>query len=152
MFDAMTIRQHVDWEGEIFLSHLDLGRGNGDDGAPIAKNVFIIHLVCVNSLWKIPLGYYFSKGMSGEQIYSLISHCLQLLFDVNNKVASITCDRTIYNFSALSKLGCDFKGNKLVTHFNTPAHDINVFGPPHMFKLVRNDHDLNELRLSWKGY
>lgn len=138
----------IDWNGNKLYGYMDLGCGNTDGGAPIANEVFVIHLVCVNALWKIPLGYFFIKGITGEQIYSLTFQCLQLLSDVNIKVASITCDGTSSNFSSFVRFGCNLKDpNQLLTQFTTGSHHVNIFlDPSHMLKLVRNSlHDLKEL-------
>lgn len=139
MFDAMAIQQHIDWDGKKLYGYMDLGRGNTDDGAPVASEVFVIHLVCINVLWKIPLGYFFIKGISGEHINSLISQCLQLLSEVNIIVASITCDGTSSNFALFKQFGWNLKDpNRLQTLFTTGSHHVNVFmDPSHMLVSLK---------------
>lgn len=76
MFDRIAIRQHVDWDRKTLYEYIDLGCRNSDDGAPVASDVLVIHLVSINALWKIPL------EISGELIYFFLKWTSSCLYNV----------------------------------------------------------------------
>ena len=49
MLDEMSIRKQVYWDGKQFTCYVDLGNGvEDDDSAPVAKDVMVLMVVCVN--------------------------------------------------------------------------------------------------------
>lgn len=157
MFDINGHCQHIDWNGNKLYGYIDLGCRNTDDRTPITNEVFAIHLACVNVLWKIPVGYFFIKGITSKQIYPLAFQCLQLLSNINIKVysitydvASITFNVTSSNFSSFVRFRYNLKDlNQLLTQFTTGSHHVNIFlDSSHMLKLVRNS--LNDLDSDWR--
>ena len=68
MLDEMAIRRHVAWDGEKYRGFVDLGCGVDDnDSSPVAKDALVIMAVCINKLWKVPLGYFFIDGLTGQE-------------------------------------------------------------------------------------
>lgn len=55
-FDEMSIRKHVEFDGEKFVGYVDLGTGINNENLPIAKEAFVIMAVPLNGSWKIPVG------------------------------------------------------------------------------------------------
>ncbi|VEN47124.1 unnamed protein product [Callosobruchus maculatus] len=99
-------------------------------------------LVCVNSSWKIPVGYFFLNGLAGSEKAELVRKCLSFLHESGITVSSLTFDGAAVNFAMASHLGADFKDPKqLKTSFTHPVTGDDVFiflDPCHMIKLVRN--------------
>lgn len=85
---------------------MDRGWGNTDDGTPIANEVFDMCLVCVNALWKVRLGYFCNKGITGNQIYSLT---FALSIRCKHRVPLITCDGTPSHLSSYERFRCNLK-------------------------------------------
>lgn len=110
MFDCMAIRKHMEWDGKQFHGTVNVGSNLNDDSAPLASEALVFNLVCINSSWKIPVGYFFVSGLTGEQIGGLVKQCLSLLHDSGIKVASLTCDGTSANIAMANTLGCAING------------------------------------------
>ena len=53
MLDEMTIRRHVDWDGEKFRGYVDIGTGVVDDSLLEAKDALVFMVVCINGSWKV---------------------------------------------------------------------------------------------------
>ena len=52
----MSIRKHVEWDGQRYRGFVDLGTGiNDDDSVPEAMDALVFMAVSVNSSWKVPL-------------------------------------------------------------------------------------------------
>ncbi|GBM01114.1 DNA transposase THAP9 [Araneus ventricosus] len=144
IMDEMSIRQQAEFDGKEVHGLINLGFDETDDDSlPLAKEAFVLLLVCINSHWKLPIGYFLSNGLSSTQKQTLIKHCLSLLHQNNVNVVSLTFDGLSNNFSMAKQLGCNFDDvNSLKTCFPHPSdsnQEIAVFpDPPHMLNLVRN--------------
>ena len=64
--DEMSIRKHVEWDGNRMRGYVDLGTGIGDDLLPEATDALVFMVVCANASWKIPYGYFLMNGLTGE--------------------------------------------------------------------------------------
>jgi len=69
------------------------------------NSALVLMIVALNSNWKIPCGYFFIAGMSGEERANLIRQCLLKLHDVGVLVASVTRDGPTCNFAMTDELG-----------------------------------------------
>lgn len=76
--DEMAIRRHVEWDGKKFYGYADVGTKTSDDSFPIAKDAFVLMLVAINGRWKLPIGYFFVDGISGEQRCNLVQQAASL--------------------------------------------------------------------------
>lgn len=143
IFDEMFMRRQSQWDNsqKQFLGHVAVGEPKEYvNFSPLSKEVLLLMVSSINSDFKIPIGYFLSAGMGGDEKASIIDEALFKLKATGVKVASITCDGAHANISALKKLGAQY--NKEKPYFPNP-HDIeyNVYlflDPPHMLKLVRN--------------
>lgn len=142
VFDEMAIRKHVEWNGKRFLGYVDIGSGVENDSVPVATEALVLMLVSLNSNWKIPCGYFFITGMSGEERANVIKQCLLKLHDIGVTVASVTCDGPSCNFSMMDELGVSFDLPNMKSYFPHPADNsmrVNmILDACHMLKLVRN--------------
>ncbi|PIK44382.1 putative THAP domain-containing protein 9-like [Apostichopus japonicus] len=105
MLDEVAIRKHVEYAHGQFHGYVDIGSGNSDDSAPVAKDALVLMAVSVDQSWKIPLGYFLINGMSGEERANLINQCLQKLHDVGVRAVSLTCDGPSCHFAMMRHLG-----------------------------------------------
>lgn len=143
IFDEMFMRRQSQWNSaqKEFLGHVAVGEPKEyENFSPLSKEVLLLMISSINSDFKIPIGYFLSAGMSGDEKASIIDEALLRLKTTGVKVASITCDGAHANISALKKLGAQY--NKEKSYFLNP-HDIEYtvylfLDPPHMLKLVRN--------------
>lgn len=148
----------MEWDGKRFHGTINVGSNLNDDSAPLASEALVFHLVCINASWKIPVGYFFVSGLTGEQLSGLVKQCLSLLHDSGINVASLTCDGTSANIAMANSLGCAINHNSMVSYFPHPINNKPIYfflDPCHMLKLVRNalgdcrvltDSDGNEIK------
>lgn len=139
VFDEMAIRQHVEYDGLKYHGYVNFGNHIDNDAVGIAKEVLVFMVVAINEAWKIPVGYFLTKGCSSGQKACLVKNCLQLLEECGVLVISLTFDGTSTNFSMCKTLGCAWNGSNFNSKFTFNNRNIYVFpDPSHMIKLVRN--------------
>ena len=130
MLDEMAIRRHVAWDGEKYRGFVDLGCGvDDDDSSPVAKDALVIMAVCINKLWKVPLGCFFIDGLTGQERANLVRIAIERLSQVGAKVVSLTCDGPSCHFSMLSELGASLSIKNIIPYFPHPTksnEDIQV--------------------------
>ena len=64
--DEMSIRKHVEWDGNRMRGYVDFRTGIGDDSLPEATDALVFMVVWANASWKIPCGYFLVNGLTGE--------------------------------------------------------------------------------------
>ena len=142
MMDEMAIKKHVSWNGQKFTGYVDLGNGINDDSLPVAADALVFMVVSVDGSWKVPCGYFFVNGLSGEERANLVKVCIERLSDVGVKVISLTCDGPSCHFSMLSTLGASLHPSKMIPYFPHPQNKDEkiwvLLDVCHMLKLVRN--------------
>ena len=139
----MSIRKHLTWDGSKYRGFVDVGTGEvQDDSAPVAKEALVVMAVCVNSTWKVPLGYFLVNGLTGEERANVIKICIERLCETGVEVVSVTCDGPSCHFAMLSALGASLSPANLQACFPHPlkvGKSIYIFMDVcHMLKLVRN--------------
>lgn len=139
IIDEMSIRRHIEWDGKKFHGYVNYGIDTDDDQTAVAKEVFVIMAVCVNGKWKLPVGYFFVDGLTGDQKCTLVSHCVKLVTDTGAHVISLTFDGAPSNITMTNLLGCSSEINNVLPFFLNNGKKIVIFYDPcHMIKLVRN--------------
>jgi DNA transposase THAP9 len=142
MLDEMAIRKQIEFDGSKFVGFVDVGTEIEDDSSPVASEALVLMAVSLNDSWKIPLGYFFITGLTGEERANIIIQCLLKLNDVGVKVYSTTCDGPSCNFSMMNALGAKLDPYNLQAWFPHPADSSVKVGvildACHMLKLLRN--------------
>ncbi|KAI5744908.1 hypothetical protein M8J76_006466 [Diaphorina citri] len=141
MVDSMSIKQFVKWDGQKHVGYVNFGVDLDNDCVAPAKEALVFLLNCVNGSWKYPVAYFFTSGVSGEQLAGLVSRCLTLLHETGVTVCSLTFDGAASNVSMATHLGCSLKPESLKTYFSHPETGEKVYvflDACHMLKLVRN--------------
>uniref|UniRef100_A0A1Y1K320 THAP-type domain-containing protein n=4 Tax=Photinus pyralis TaxID=7054 RepID=A0A1Y1K320_PHOPY len=142
VFDEMSIRRKIEYDGLLYHGFLDMGANVDVDESTVAKEALVFMLVSINSNWKVPVGYFLTAGLGVDQKSSLIRTCLTLLQETGVNVISITFDGLSTNFSLMTNLGCQINTDlQLKPYFSHPVTKERVYvfpDPPNMLKLVRN--------------
>lgn len=110
MFDEMSIKKCIEWNGKEFVGYVDLGDGVCLTETEEAKEVLVLMVVALNASWKMPIGYYLINGLSAEIKKNILEEAVKRLQNINLNVISITCDGLTSNISVGTKLGCSFFG------------------------------------------
>lgn len=138
-FDEMAIRKAVEWNGKNYVGFVNCGNQLESDVLPVAKEVLVFMVTCLNGSWKLPVGYFLTNGVAAEQKASMVKMCIDLITECGLDVASVTFDGCPANFSMAKLLGCQLEGKVISPVFSHKGKKIVVFpDPSHMLKLVRN--------------
>lgn len=143
VLDEMSIRSQIMYKNNEFFGVVDLGTNlPKTDTTEKATSAFVLMAVAINSSWKIPLGYFLIKSLSGSERANILLKALELLHETNAKVTSVTFDGAPSNMRMCSVLGASFDVyGRFKPSFNNPYTNekILVFlDPCHLIKLVRN--------------
>ena len=142
MLDEISTRKHVEWVGDRALGYVDIGTGVVDGASQVASEALVFMAVCVHSNWKVPVGYFFVKGLNAEEKANLVTQCVSKLEDVGVTVVSLTCDGPTCHTAMLKRLGATIDPNNMRPEFAHPTKDGGVIraflDACHMIKLVRN--------------
>lgn len=65
--DEMSIRQHLQWDGKRTVGYVNVGHNLDTDSMPLAKDALVFMVTALNSSWKIPVGYFLTNGVNGDQ-------------------------------------------------------------------------------------
>ena len=143
MLDEMAIRKKIEWDakGQKMVGFVDLGTGVDDDSAPVATEALVFMVVCVNGSWKLPVGHFMIKSLTGEERANLVKECLVRLSDTGVTVTSLTCDGPSCHISMMKALGATIDANNLKTGFPNPTKPSEtiyaILDVCHMLKLAR---------------
>lgn len=151
VLDEMAIRKSLCWDPQTktYYGRVNVGTDCDMDSLEVANECLVLLLTCINGSWKLPVGYFFIRALSGEQKAVLVKICIHKCEEVGIKVVSLTCDGPSANFSMFSALGCDFNSNQVTfTYSNSIIHAF--IDPCHAIKLVRNA--FGELRVFYDIY
>lgn len=103
----------------------------------------MLMVLAINSDWKLPIAYFFTKSLNGNEKASIVLEASKRLHEINAKVISITCAKPTVNFSMIQFLGCKIKDvNNVVIWFKHPHVNYNVYvilDACHVLKLFRNN-------------
>ncbi|KAG8174446.1 hypothetical protein JTE90_027101 [Oedothorax gibbosus] len=83
IMDEMSIRQQVEFDGKEchgYVNHGNYDSNNDDDSLPLAKDAFVLLVVCINGHWKLPVGYFLTDGLNS---------CELTILSVPSKVSSV---------------------------------------------------------------
>lgn len=142
LMDEMSIRRQIEWTGTKFTGYVDIGTNIEGDVLPEAKEVLQFMVVCLNGMWKVPVGYFLLAGLSATEKANLVNRCLGFVQESGVIVTSLTFDGAAVNFKTVENLGADFSDpENLKTSFLHPVTNDNVhifLDPCHMIKLIRN--------------
>lgn len=142
MIDEMSIRRQVIWNDSLkkFIGYLDFGTNQENSEEATEALVFLVN--AVNEKWKVPVAYYFSNHLSGQEKANIVTDLLINLYDTGAHVVSLTFDGASSNLSMANILGADLKNpEKLKPYFSHPCSKCKVYiilDICHMIKLVRN--------------
>lgn len=163
VLDEMAIRDQLIYNEGRFHGGVDLGNeddcGSNDDTH--ATNALVFMAVSLNGSWKVPIGYFLIRSLSGQDRANLLKLAFKELHEINCKVYSITFDGAASNISMCTHLGANLTyGPSFRPYFNNPCTGETCFifyDLCHMIKLVRNTlGDFKELQtgngeeIAWK--
>lgn len=144
MLDEMSIRKKVEMVGNKVFGYVDFGTGLEDD--EVAQEALVIMVVAINGDFKLPIGYFLIKSLSGAEKANIVRDLLVKLYQIQIKIVSVTCDGPSSHFTMFKELGCNFairdSAEDIKFWFNHPCDSSQkicaIFDACHMLKLIRN--------------
>lgn len=106
-----------------------------------AREALVLMLVAINANWKIPVAYFITNGLNGEEKANIVRNSLEFIHETNIIVTSITFDGAASNISMANFLGANLNDSHLQTFFLHPITGEKVYiflDACHMVKLIRN--------------
>lgn len=143
VIDEMSIREQVVYNEGKLHGGVDFGTlDNDSDSIETAKNALVFMAVSLNDNWKVPIAYFLISSLSGQERSNLLTQALEMLYDSNAHVFSITFDGAPTNISMCTHLGANFQyGHDFKPYFTNPVtlkKCFIFFDICHMIKLIRN--------------
>lgn len=144
MLDEMSIKRQVIWNEQLkkFVGYVDYGTGCYDENSEEATEALVFLVNAVNEKWKVPIAYYYTNKLSGQDKANIINELLIHLNGTGAEIISLTFDGAPSNISMANILGANLKnGENLKTYFLHPCTKEKIFvflDMCHMLKLVRN--------------
>ena len=138
--DAMAIMKRVEFDGKQFIGGVNLGLETGEENptGEEATEAMVFLLSGVNTKYKLPLGYFFIKSLSGEELANLVKICVGKLNDINATVITLICDGPANHIAMARILGAKFSDTCIDSYISLEQFLVWILDMSHMVKLVRN--------------
>jgi len=109
----------------------------------LAKEALVFMVTGVGAVWKLPVGYCLTDGLTSDIKANMVKEYLQKLNEVGLQCIALTCDGTATNVKVCEVLGADFNKvcvkNSVFPHPSPDAPPVHCFlDATHMIKLVRS--------------
>lgn len=141
VIDEMAIRKGLYWDNSSkkFYGRINTGIMEESDSTEEASECFVMLLTSINEAWKLPVGYFLTNSLTGEQKSHLVQVCIQMVEETGINIVALTCDGPAVNFAMFQDLGCDLQKCQEKTAFAVENQKVFAFiDPCHCIKLIRN--------------
>ncbi|KAH7965348.1 hypothetical protein HPB49_006266 [Dermacentor silvarum] len=143
--DEMRIRQKLEYhkQRDAFVGDVDMGSElehltPNSETETLANSVLCFLLCGLHAKYKIPVGYFFTKGCTGEQLKEVIDHVVQKTTDIGFDIVRVVTDNHRLNVTAMQTL-CQGDANITASHPADSSNSIFLsFDQGHIIKNIRS--------------
>ncbi|KAH7975038.1 hypothetical protein HPB49_022917 [Dermacentor silvarum] len=143
--DEMRIRQKLEYhkQRDAFVGDVDMGSELEhltpiSETETLANSVLCFVLCGLHAKYKIPVGYFFTKGCTGEQLKEVIDHVVQKTTDIGFDNVRVVPDNHRMNVTAMQIL-CQGDANITAPHPADSSNSIFLsFDQSHIIKNIRS--------------
>ncbi|KAH9384431.1 hypothetical protein HPB48_026438 [Haemaphysalis longicornis] len=143
--DEMRIRQKLQYhkQRDAFIGDVDMGAElqhlvDSSQDECLANSVLCFLLCGLHGRYKIPVGYFFTKGCTGEQLAEVTRHVIQKTSEIGFDVVRLVTDNHKVNVAAMEVL-CDGALHISAPHPADATKTIFLaFDQSHIIKNVRS--------------
>ncbi|KAL1482467.1 hypothetical protein MTO96_033775 [Rhipicephalus appendiculatus] len=143
--DEMRIKQKLIYnkQRDAFVGDVDLGPelehlAPASDGENLANSLLCFLLCGLHSRYKIPVGYLFTKGCTGEQLAEVIRHVVIKTASIGFDIVRVVTDNHKINVNAMDILSGG-EAKIQAPHPADPSKDIFfAFDQSHVIKNIRS--------------
>ncbi|KAH7942263.1 hypothetical protein HPB49_022451 [Dermacentor silvarum] len=141
----MRIRQKLEYhkQRDAFVGDVDMGSElehltPNSETETLANSVFCFLLCGLHAKYKIPVGYFFTKGCTGEQLKEVIDHVVQKATDIGFDIVRVVTDNHRINVTAMQIL-CQGDANITAPQPADSSNSIFLsFDQSHIIKNIRS--------------
>lgn len=143
MMDAIHLKSSLQWSSRLnkFIGCTDLGIDEGDDAVePVLATEALFLMACgIKEPWKIPLGYFLTRGLTSGQQANIIEEAIERVHFSGCRVRGVTFDGARANLGSVAILGANIPDKPYFYHPINKDHKVHVIlDNCHMVKLARN--------------
>lgn len=108
IIDDMKIKQNPEWDpkSQRYYGYVNYGFDNISQTSEEATDTLVFLLVDINTMWKLPMGYFFVKCTSASLKARLVTKAFELVGNTGVEIKALTCDGTRSNIAMAEELGC----------------------------------------------
>ena len=141
-FDEMHIREQIISTGGSFEGYVNYG-GYFQPRNPkkIANSVIVFMAVGINSNWKVPIAFFYTKGLPAKFLTTIIPECLSRLENSGIICKALVSDGLASNKTCMRNLGAKLDPEDpkpWIIHPNGNDKVYVIMDICHMIKLLRN--------------
>ncbi|XP_075742919.1 uncharacterized protein LOC142796362 [Rhipicephalus microplus] len=147
----MRIKEKLQYhkQRDCFVGQVDTELGQKDTSPVLANSLLCFVISGLTTPFRIPMAYYFTKGLTGDELYKMIIFVMKKVEACGFKIVRLVTDNHKVSVNAMKLLG-----NGLVTyrteHPCDPDRQLFMsFDPCHVLKNVRSQllsHDIGPER------
>nr|XP_050032240.1 uncharacterized protein LOC126528390 [Dermacentor andersoni] len=138
--DEMKIKEKLQYnkQQDCFVGHADVSLEQQGGDLTLANSLLCFLITGLSTSYRIPVAYYFTKGLAGPQLHKLLIFVLEKVEACGFRVVRLVSDNHKVNVNAMKLLG-----DGLLTYRITHPCDCDrllflSFDPCHVLKNVRS--------------
>jgi DNA transposase THAP9 len=84
MLDEMHIKKQIEWDGKYCHGFSSIGKNSNSSELAMkaATQVLVLLVVALDSQWKVPVGYFFHRGLNATETANIIQETLARLYTI----------------------------------------------------------------------
>ena len=133
-------KSHWDASKHCFTGFVDFGGGALEE--VLATSALVVMAVNLRIRCKLPMAYYFTHGLTGEQLSRILIDVIKSMWEVGCRVLGCVTDSDWKNRAAAKTLGIAIDGEMIKNSFPHPCCNGEsvywIFDTCHLLKLARN--------------
>ncbi|KAH7974889.1 hypothetical protein HPB49_020898 [Dermacentor silvarum] len=151
IIDEMAIQQKVIYDRQVdkIFGLVDMGPGSEQDAmaAPrVANRLLCFTLRGLSTPYVIPLGYFFTRCLKGEQLSNITAEVMKLTEEAGFRIVRVVTDNHQTNVSLFKSVSDDGTLSHVVTHPVRVGDPLFLsFDQNHLIKNLRNNFLEREL-------
>ncbi|KAL1426007.1 hypothetical protein MTO96_003477 [Rhipicephalus appendiculatus] len=104
--DEMRIKQKLQYnkQQDCFVGHVDMGVANEPGEAVLANSLLCFVINGLSTSYRIPVSYFFTKGLNGSQLAKLIRYVMGKVEEAGFRIVLLVADNHKVNVSAMKDL------------------------------------------------
>ena len=110
VLDEISIKESVQFLNNEPQGFVNMGAGlcADADNQELANHMLTFMVVGLNGAWKLPIGYFAIRTLTGKERANILKTCLEMLHETGVKLCSLTFDGQSSTITMVKELGANF--------------------------------------------